>query len=158
MTISDDSHGSGDADGGAWRRVSERAIQRPRSVARWRVVAFLVIAVAAAVACTPAPSDGPVTIETGAAGGACALAGVGGVLIADPTYGLAFKGQDRNRRAVFPYGYSARREAGVVLLIDPSGRVIAKEGDQIRGAGALGDDITFLMCDVTVVPAPTLGE
>jgi hypothetical protein len=158
VTISDDSHGCGDTERGAWRRVSERAIQRPRSVARWRVVAFLVIAVAAVVACSTAPSDGPVTIKTGAAGGACALASVGGVLIADQTDGLAFKGQDRNRRVVFPYGYSARREAGVILLIDPSGRVIAREGDQIRGAGALGDDITFLMCDLIVVPAPTLGE
>jgi hypothetical protein len=105
-------------------------------------------------ACAPAPV-GPVPINTAAPSNVCALAAVGGVLAFDTTYGLGFKSGESVRVVVWPYGYSARRESdGVVVLIDPSGRVVAREGDHLAAAGAFGDTATFVMCDLEVNPSP----
>ena len=105
-------------------------------------------------ACASAPI-GPVRINTGAESSVCALAAVGGVLAYDTTYGLGFKSGDRVRVVVWPYGYSARREQdGVAVLIDPSGRVVAREGDHLAAAGAFSDNATFVMCDLEVNPSP----
>jgi hypothetical protein len=105
--------------------------------------------------CTFRHPDGAVEIKTGSKDGACALAAVGGVLVADDVNGLAFRGQGHNVVAVFPYGYSARREHDVVFLVDPSGHVIGKEGDEVHGAGAFGDDVIFVMCQLRVVASST---
>jgi hypothetical protein len=87
----------------------------------------------------------------------CAAARVGGVLVADPSYGLAFKRNDGTRGVVWPNGYSASRgQDGVVVLIDPSGRVVAREGDTISSAGSWGDSDVGLPCgdlEVTASPA-----
>ena len=105
-------------------------------------------------ACASAPV-GPVPINTGAPSDVCATAAVGGVLAFDSTYGLGFKSGDRVGVVVWPHGYSARREQdGVVVLIDPSGRVVAREGDHLAAAGAFGDAATYVMCDVEVNPSP----
>jgi hypothetical protein len=47
---------------------------------------------------------------------------------------------------VWPYGYSARRESGVVLLIDASGRILARQGDRIRSSGSYGENNVALPC------------
>ena len=107
-------------------------------------------------ACASSAPIGPVVINTGdARSNICALAAVGGVLAFDTTYGLGFKWGDSVRVVVWPNGYSARREEdGVVVLIDPSDRVVAREGDTIRAAGALSDTATYVMCDLEVNPSP----
>jgi hypothetical protein len=105
-------------------------------------------------ACASAPV-GPVRINTGAAGNVCALASVGGILAYDTTYGLGFKSGDSVHVVVWPNGYSARRDQdGVVVLIDPSGRVVAREGDHIVAGGAVGDTALYVMCDLEVNPSP----
>jgi hypothetical protein len=120
----------------------------PRSVLNFVLLAALL------AACASAPV-GPVSINTAAPGGLCAAAAVGGTLAYDSTYGLGFESGDHVRVVVWPYGYSARREQdGVVVLIDPSGRTVAREGDRIAAAGALGDYATFVMCDLEVNPSP----
>lgn len=104
--------------------------------------------------CAAAPV-GPVPINTGAPSKFCAAAAVGGVLTYDTTYGLGFKSGDRVRVVVWPNGYSARREQdGVVVLMDPSGRTVAREGDRIAAAGAFGDTATYVECDLKVIPSP----
>lgn len=106
--------------------------------------------------CAPAPI-GPVTIQTQSPRTICLAARVGGVLVADPAYGLAFKKDGGTRGVVWPNGYSARREQdGVVVLIDPSGRIVAREGDTILSAGNGNDsDVSFPCGDLQVNPSST---
>ena len=121
---------------------------RARSVLNFALPAALL------AACASAPV-GPVRINTGAQSSVCALAAVGGVLAYDSTYGLGLKSGGRVRVVVWPYGYSARREKdGIVVLIDPSGRVVAREGDHLAAAGAFSDTATYVMCDLEVNPSP----
>ena len=104
--------------------------------------------------CASAPI-GPVAINTGARSDICALAAVGGILAYDPTYGLGFKSGDSVHVVVWPNGYSARREQdGVVVLIDPAGRIVAREGDTIWAGGAVGDTALYVECDLEVNPSP----
>lgn len=126
-------------------------LERGKSGCGLWVLALLVLAVGA---CTSAPI-GPVAINTLAPNPVCEAARVGGVLVYDSTYGLGFKSGDKVRVAVWPYGYSARREQdGVVVLIDSSGQLIAREGDTIVAAGANGDTATYVECDLQVNPSP----
>jgi hypothetical protein len=129
--------------------ITERAARR-------NLAAMLVPALAMLLAgCASAPV-GPVTINTAAAPSeVCEAAFVGGVLAYDSTYGLGLKGSGRVAVVVWPYGYSARREQdGVVVLIDPAGRVVAREGDYIEAAGAFGDTAAYVECDLKVNPSP----
>jgi hypothetical protein len=41
-----------------------------------------------------------------------------------------------------------------VVLIDPAGRVVAREGDTIAAAGAIGDTAFYVECDLEVNPSP----
>jgi hypothetical protein len=103
--------------------------------------------------CTSAPI-GSVAIQTSAPATICATARVSGILVADPTYGLAFMRDGGARGVIWPNGYSARREKdGVVVLIDPSGHVVAREGDRVSSAGAFGEPDIALPCgEITVSP------
>lgn len=109
------------------------------------------------VGCAPA-SIGPVTLQTQPPRTVCEAARVGGVLVADPAYGLAYKVGGGTHGVVWPNGYSARRgQDGVVLLllIDPSGRVVAREGDAIESAGNWhGDNVAFPCGVLHVNPSP----
>jgi hypothetical protein len=116
--------------------------------------ALMALMAAALTACSLNRLDGPVQIQTGSKDGACALAAVGGVLVADDRSGLAFQGPTGNVAAVFPYGFSARRERGVLFLLDPSGRAIAAEGDQVLGAGAEVENRVLLQCQLRVIRSP----
>jgi hypothetical protein len=72
-------------------------------------------------------------------------------LVADPSFGLALQNAGYRNGAIWPHGYSARRESGVVVLIDPSGRVVAREGDRILASGGSGpDDAVNVECDIQV--------
>src|SRR5207244_10506732 len=75
---------------------------------------------AVVVAACASARIGPVTIQTQAPTTICPAARVGGILVADPASGLAFKWSDGSvHGVVWPDGYSARREQdGVVVLID----------------------------------------
>ena len=113
---------------------------------------------AVVVAACASARIGPVTIQTQAPTTICPAARVGGILVADPASGLAFKWSDGSvHGVVWPDGYSARREQdGVVVLIDPAGRIVAREGDEIVSAGAVNDyGITFPCGDLEVHPSST---
>jgi len=128
--------------------MTARAVRR-------KLAALLALVLAMVVAgCADAPI-GPVPINTSAPSNICDAARVGGILVYDTTYGLGFRGGDRVEVAVWPNGYSARREQdGVVVLIDPSGRVVAREGDTIVAAGAYGDTAVYVECHLGVNPSP----
>jgi hypothetical protein len=109
------------------------------------LLAFLVVGCA--------PKDGPVAIRTRAQPTVvCMQARVGGTLVADPTYGLALQNPGYVNGAIWPYGFTARREAGVILLIGVAGQVVAREGDRILAAGgSAGDDAVGVDCHIRVV-------
>ena len=122
----------------------------------------LAIVIAAVVAgCGLA--DGPVAIWTRPQPDTfCHQARVGGTLVADPKSGLAFESVDGspNRPAWWPYGWSARRANGVIFLVDPSGKVRAREGDRILASGGNssdpnGENVSVSVdCDIQVNPSP----
>ena len=121
------------------------------------------IVIAAVLAGCGGLADGPVTIWTRPQPLTdCLQARVGGTLVAHPDSGLGFKGVagSPNRPARWPYGWSARRENGVVLLVDPTGRVMAREGDKILASGGVSSDINggnvsvSVQCGIQVNPRP----
>jgi hypothetical protein len=85
---------------------------------RTRVLVLLALVL---VGCAAAP-DGAVALQTHPQLTICPAARVSGVLVADSNYGLAYQNEGGVQGVIWPRGYSARREAGVVFLIDPSGR------------------------------------
>lgn len=116
-------------------------------------IAATVVLIAQLAGC--ALTDGTVAIRTLPALDVCEMARVGGTLVADPTFGLALQNPGYRNGAIWPHGYSARRESGVVVLLDPSGRVVAREGDRILAAGGAGtDDAVNVECDIQVNPSP----
>ena len=86
--------------------------------------AALALSAALLVACS---SDGQVVIKTDPNSAPCLLVGFGGVLVADPTYRLALQGTG----VIWPRGYSARRLAGKIEILDSRGYVVAREGDNV---------------------------
>ena len=86
--------------------------------------AALALSAALLVACS---SDGQVVIKTDPNSAPCLLFRFGGVLVADPTYGLALQGTG----VIWPRGYSARRLAGKIEILDERGYVVAREGDNV---------------------------
>jgi hypothetical protein len=84
----------------------------------------------------------------------CNMARIGGTLVADATFGLALENPGYRNGVVWPHGFTARRESGVVLLIGPGGGVVARERDWVQGAGGSGDDAVVLQCNLRVNPSP----
>ncbi len=107
------------------------------------------------------PSDGPVAIQTLPPGIVCNAARVGGTLVPDPSFGVGLQNGDRRDGAVWPNGYSARRVNGVIELLDPSGAVVARQGDHILAAGggyvtAGGVQVQDVDCSIQVNPSPVM--
>jgi hypothetical protein len=121
-----------------------------------KVIAMMLALLLAA--CSTALPAGPVPLQTGGHHPVCEAARVGGTLVAAPYWGLAFERHGDPSGLSYtgvrwPFGYTARRgDDGVVVLIDPEGRVIAREGDRIVAAGANGGGEDFVECDIQVIP------
>jgi hypothetical protein len=117
--------------------------------------ALLVMAVAVG-ACMATPAGGPVAIRTEAMGPICEAARIGGILVPDANYGLGFQPDGGSEYgAIWPDGYSARREGGKIVLIDPSGHFVAREGDYVVAAGAVNSNGAGRACtDIGAVPSP----
>ena len=113
------------------------------SSAALRVVALSVLA-AALVGCgvslstQPAPASEP--------SDECNMARISGVLTRNAESGLGLRETEAFvRGVVWPFWYSARRDpSGVVVLIDRSGQIVAREGDLLEMAGGYGNgDIAY---------------
>jgi hypothetical protein len=87
---------------------------------------------------------------------ACEMALASGRLVADARSGLGLADTTGEvTPVIWPFGYSARREASGVVLLDETGRAVAREGDHIEMGGGFGAD-AFAACagSIKVVPAP----
>lgn len=122
-----------------------------------RLLAGLVLALAL-VACgatTSAPTAAPANvfaIRTPAAPPqACMEALMVGSLERHPLSGLGISTADRATPVEWPFGYSARVVASSVVLLDGTGKVVAREHDRVRVGGGLGAGSIWFACgDLTV--------
>jgi hypothetical protein len=84
---------------------------------------------------------------------ACDDALISGVLATHPASGLGIAAPDGTATPVeWPFGWSARNEAGRVALLDATGKVVAREGDRVTVGGGLGaEDVWFACGPLSVV-------
>ncbi len=78
---------------------------------------------------------------------ACELALMAGSLERHPQTGLGIAGSDVDLTPVqWPFGYSARTELSTIVLVDESGKVVAREHDRVEVGGGLGNDGVWFAC------------
>lgn len=134
-----------------------------------RLLAGILIGIAIA-ACSGAPGaspSGPATPGAASAGPqafalrtaavqpqACMDALMGGRLAKHAQSGLGITSADGTSSAVeWPFRYSARVELGRVILLDETGKVVAREGDDITVGGGFGNQFWHACAPVTVTKA-----
>jgi hypothetical protein len=83
---------------------------------------------------------------------ACMDALAGGTLAASNASGLGITSADGDQMAVeWPFGYTARNNLGVIELLDETGKVVAKVGDEITVGGGFGNQFWHACGPVTIV-------
>jgi hypothetical protein len=83
---------------------------------------------------------------------ACMDALIGGTLVRHAASGLGIASDDGPVTTVeWPFGYTARDEAGRIALLDEGGRVVAHVGDEILVGGGFGTDVWYACGPVSVV-------
>jgi hypothetical protein len=84
--------------------------------------------------------------------GTCSEALGGGLLARNSRTGLGFAGYVHSPDAdvIWPFGYSARIEGRLAVLVDREGRIVAREGDPLLLVGGWidNDDSVFAACGV----------
>ncbi len=72
---------------------------------------------------------------------------IGGFLATNDAFGLGvLDRQGKFAGVIWPFGFSARREPGAVVLVDRSGRIVARQGDLVVMAGTVGEDGVQVPC------------
>jgi hypothetical protein len=78
---------------------------------------------------------------------ACVLMPIAGVLVYDPPNGMSLlKADGTVRRVLWPFGWSAWREEGGIVLRNRSGEGRGTEGARVQYAGGVTRDYDFI-CD-----------
>jgi hypothetical protein len=138
------------------------AIRRPGDVLRnWLVALALALALVgcgAAEAPSASPTAQQIALRTQPPAGpnqACMEALATGRLAADARAGLAIRAGTDVIPVVWPNGYTAWLTDSGIVLLDATGRPIAREGDQVALGGGFGADGFWYPCDgqLTVVDA-----
>jgi hypothetical protein len=140
----------------------------PRRLPALLIVAMAVVACSTAGAPSPSPTVAPsptpdaaaFAIRTAAAPPqACMEALISGKLIQHPASGLGIGLIGSPALPVeWPFNWSARVEAGRVVLLDETGKIAAREGDEVQMGGGQGalpglNAIWFTCGPVTVTKA-----
>ena len=108
------------------------------------LVALAITACSGTPAATVAPTDPPtVAIRTAPAGNlACMDALMSGTLARHAATGLGVTSADGQQMAVeWPFRYSARVVDGRIVLLDETGKAVAREGDKIQVGGGFGNAV-----------------
>jgi hypothetical protein len=96
-----------------------------------------------------------VTLRTFPPGAVCPAARVSGVLARDALSGLGLRdASGRVHATSWPPGYTARLEMTGLVLVDPRGGTVAREGDAISGAGAWSQDDVVICDPVRITDLP----
>ena len=123
--------------------------------------ALIVVAVAVA-ACSPAASATPGALATAAQAlirtaafqpDACMDALLGGTLVKHAQSGLGVGSEGELTAVEWPFRYSASLEGGRLVLLDETGKVVAREGDEINVGGGFGNQFWHACAPVTVTRA-----
>lgn len=117
------------------------------------LLAIAIAACSGAASPAPSPTAAPqVGLKTVAAPPqACMEALIGGMLTKNPVSGLGITSTDGQSTAVeWPFRYGAREVLGRIVLIDETGTVVAREGDQITVGGGFGNQFWHACGPVTV--------
>jgi hypothetical protein len=107
-----------------------------------RMLILLVAVAAFAAACGT-----PVGLRTAPAKvDACDMALLAGELVASAQSGLAIRTADGTTEVLWPFGYSAAREASGLVLRDVTGKVVGHEGQRVQMSGGLGANNVWTAC------------
>lgn len=112
----------------------------------------ITLVMAFVVGCSLAPST---NLKAAAAEPqACMDALLGGKLTRHAETGLGVTSADGTSTAVeWPFGYTARNELGKLVLLDKTGKVVAREGDEITVGGGFGNTLWHACGGVNVAKA-----
>ncbi len=78
---------------------------------------------------------------------ACDLALTAGSLEKHPQTGLGIAESDVLVHPVqWPFGYSARMDVSSIVLVDETGKVVAREHDRVEVGGGMGADGVWFAC------------
>ena len=79
---------------------------------------------------------------------------IGGTLAKNAASGLGIRSADGQSSAVeWPFRYSAGNELGRLVLLDETGKAVAREGDEITVGGGFGNQLWHACGPVTVTRA-----
>ena len=108
---------------------------------RIRSVVGLILATSIVAGCS-------VQLHTAAAASeTCDLALIAGSLEKHPQTGLGIgTGGEQVTPVQWPFGYSARMDLSGVVLVDETGKVIAKEHDRVEAGGGSGAEGVWIAC------------
>ena len=133
----------------------------PASLRISRLLAGFLIVIAV-VACSLAASATPGTPATAAQAlirtapvqpDACMDALLGGTLARNAQSGLGVNGEGEQMAVEWPFRYSARLVDGRLFLLDETGKVVGREGDEITVGGGFGNQFWHACGPVTVTRA-----
>jgi hypothetical protein len=115
----------------------------------------LAVAVAACQSGSVPIGGGAVAIRTApAVAQACMDALAGGTLAPNNESGLGITSADGDAMAVeWPFGYTARNNLGRIELLDETGTVVARVGDEITVGGGFGNQFWHACGPVSVTKA-----
>jgi hypothetical protein len=106
-------------------------------------IAALALALGVLAGCAGQLATGPQN-----AGDACDAALVAGTLARSQTTGLGVQapGGGVVQPVLWPFGFGLRQDVTTVVLVDGSGREVAREGDWIEAGGGADGEGTFVIC------------
>ena len=97
-----------------------------------------------------APAGAQVLIKVPAAEPqACMDALLSGTLAVNNQTGLGVENGGEKMAVEWPFGYTARMELGVIVLVDETGKSVAKVGDEISVGGGFGNQLWHACGPVT---------
>lgn len=119
-------------------------------IARLVAGSLLVVAIAACGSAATTPTAAPAqafAIRTAPVQPqACMEALMAGSLERHALSGLGIGTADGVTPVEWPFGYSARVVGSSIVLLDPSGKVVAREHDRVHVGGGFGAGPAFLAC------------
>jgi hypothetical protein len=121
-----------------------------------RMMALAVVAIA--MSGVLAACGTPVALRTAAAkADGCDMAVLAGELVASNQSGLAIRDGDELTEVIWPFGYSAARETGGIVLRDDTGKVVGHEGQRVEVGGGLGANGVWAACGAVTEVSNTGG-
>ncbi len=72
-----------------------------------------------------------------------------GGLVPDSAAGVAIEAAGQHLPIHWPAGYAGRRDGGIVVILDPSGQIVARTGTHIDLNGGESERGVWIACPIT---------